>query len=308
MPTNNAVSMERRLDRLAQALRATALAPRRDGNSLVVRNGDMITHVSVTAPPDREPDSDPVTAILTIRTRLPDRMMALILAPEIIDAMNRHAVLGAMVQDNGAYFVGSRLTIHEDPSVWDLYEGFILQSVVASLDGILKAHGPAAAPGPEPSAWSRADFVATADIISMFCRANENWPRLTARFALKNRGAGMAPGENHTALWTIDANEPHPVMGGGLMCRLQLPHAIPDLGRRLEVMNSLNRMEMQPHDLPPFFGAWCAGQQGDNLAHIMFLPNVFARRPGIATNLSIWAYTRAQWADATLTAMGIHPR
>tara|TARA_B100000315_G_scaffold232854_1_gene245511 strand:+ start:151 stop:348 length:198 start_codon:yes stop_codon:yes gene_type:complete len=62
-------------------------------------------------------------------------------------------------------------------------------------------------------------------------------------------------------------------------------------------------MEMEPHDLPPHFGAWCAGELGNSPAYVSFIPNALHQAPGIALNVSIWALNRAQWADAMLVAL-----
>jgi hypothetical protein len=75
---------------------------------------------------------------------------------------------------------------------------------------------------------------------------------------------------------------------------------------RLEqVCAELNLMEMAPHDLPPHFGAWCPGIKISSPAYVSFLPNMLRRVPGIATNFSIWASHRAEWASTLLPAMGV---
>jgi len=296
------------LPRLAAALRDIGLAAHSAGNALVFARNGMTTRVSFI-PPWREADGTATPASLTLETRLPDRLAALILAPEIVDAMNQHAALGALVAENGEYIVGARLSIRDGEPAAELAHRLVLHASVAALDAMLKE--PDAAPMAEPSAWARADLVAAADVLAMFSPARESWPRLAAGFALKQAPLkqahhGPAAPDAPVATWTLDASRPHPALGTGLMCRLHLPHTVAHRTRLLGVLNRLNAMELQPLDLPPFLGAWCTGPDGHTPAHVMFLPNALAACPGIATTVSVWAYMRAQWAHAMLAALGIH--
>ena len=77
----------------------------------------------------------------------------------------------------------------------------------------------------------------------------------------------------NTALWQLHADQPHPEMGGGLFCVLQMPHQIKDAKKLAQLIMQLNRMEWAPQDLAPHFGAWCHGRVGMNLAYVSFLPN-----------------------------------
>jgi len=310
MPTDLALPPHPALPRLQDELRALGLDAQRAGDVLLFRRNGMTTRISLI-PPRHAPDGAAIPATLTVETRLPERMASLILAPDIVDAMNQQAALGALVAENGDYILGTRLSIGAGETAMEVAARLARHAATAALDAILKedAHGAMLrepAPIADPAAWAPADFVAAADVLSMFAPAAANWPRLTASFALKPHPAPAEP-DTATATWTLDAARPHPVLGAGLACRLDLPHTIAHRARLLGVLNRLNGLEMQPEDLPPFLGAWCAGPGGDTPCHVMFLPNTLADCPALATTVSVWAYMRAQWANAMLATMAIHP-
>jgi len=100
------------------------------------------------------------------------------------------------------------------------------------------------------------------------------------------------------------ADQPHPELGGGLFCLLQMPHQVRDEERLQKICLQLNKMEMAAQDLPPHFGAWCPGKLGNNPAYVMFIPNALRSAEGIAVNAGFWAMNRAQWANAMLASLG----
>ena len=111
-------------------------------------------------------------------------------------------------------------------------------------------------------------------------------------------------GDHRTALWRIFADQPHPALGGGIFCLLELPHWIAEESRIDPILNQLNQMEIAPNDLPPHFGAWCPGNLRNNPAYVAFFPNVMHDIERIALNTSIWALHHAEWADAALASLG----
>ena len=128
---------------------------------------------------------------------------------------------------------------------------------------------------------------------------------LTAEFGLNEGAVSAAAGDHKTALFQLMADQPHPELGGGLFCLLQMPHQLQDERRLNQVCLQLNNMEMAAHDLPPHFGAWCSGKLGNNPAYISFLPNPLYAASGIAVNSGFWAMNRAQWANAMLASLGV---
>ena len=75
------------------------------------------------------------------------------------------------------------------------------------------------------------------------------------KFGLNEGAVSAVAGDHKTALFQLMADQPHPELGGGLFCLLQMPHQLQDERRLNQVCLQLNNMEMAAHDLPPHFGA-----------------------------------------------------
>ena len=128
---------------------------------------------------------------------------------------------------------------------------------------------------------------------------------MTAEFRL-SEGAVTAAAGHQTALLQLKADQPHPELGGGLLCVLEMPHQIREHNRLHQLCDQLNKMEMAAGDLPPHFGAWCEGKLGSNPAYVSFFPNAFRKlreASPIAVNAAFWAANRAQWADRVLASI-----
>ena len=128
---------------------------------------------------------------------------------------------------------------------------------------------------------------------------------LTAEFALRDGAVSAVMGDHDTALWQLAADQPHPEMGGGLFCRLEMPHQAKNAKKLEKLIMRLNRLEWGSQELAPHFGAWCPGRAGMNPAYVSFLPNSLHSIEGIATNVSLWAWYRAGWANAVLASFNI---
>lgn len=155
------------------------------------------------------------------------------------------------------------------------------------------------------SKWTDEDLDRVERNLSTICVCNPGHQGLTAEFGLRDGEVSAAIGHHRTALWQLRTDEPHPEMGGGLFCILQMPHQIDDESKLNKIIIQLNQMEMAPHDMPPHFGAWCIGRMDNNPAYVSFLPNTLHSVNGIALNFSIWANARAQWANAMLASLGV---
>ncbi|MBT6363736.1 MAG: hypothetical protein HOJ67_16155 [Rhodospirillaceae bacterium] len=218
------------------------------------------------------------------------------------------AALGAVVSEGDEFFIGSRLTMYEQEEAWNIQFPLLLFTLVGGVDSILGATRRILS-NEEPkeglSVWTEDDLSLVESYLSRISFCNVGGLGLTAEFGLKPEAISAAAGDHETALWQLFADQPHPELGGGLFCLLQLPHQIPDDAKLDHILNQLNQMEMEPHDLPPHIGAWCRGKIGNNPAYVAFLPNALHSANGIAMNISIWAFHRAQWADAMLATFGI---
>jgi hypothetical protein len=296
------------LGSLEDALKQTTLRPSRDGDTLIVKHERLVTRVEVSAPETAETVDGKISAIVTVKTELPAEFSSLFAKPALISMVNSMATLGAVTADKGKHFVGSRLTVYEGEDAWKVQFGLILFSVIAAADTIMDATRKMFTDEPpreqEPSAWVAQDFEFAKSYLSRICVCTTGGLGLTAEFGIREGEVSAAVGHHYTALWQMNADQPHPEMGGGLFCLLNMPHKIPEMDKLDKVVSELNRLEMQGNDLPPHFGAWCRGKR-DNPAYVSFLPNALHGSDGIAVNMSFWALSRAQVADAMLRTMGV---
>jgi hypothetical protein len=308
------------LDDLRTAINQTNLKASRDGNSLIVPNGQLVTRIDVVPPANRECSDATVRAVVQIRTEISKEFVDDELLSLLTKWINTKATLGALTVEKDHYSIGSRLTIYDQEDAWNLHFGLLLftvlevgQSVLRSILGIIDSlRGSTTVltkeePLSGPSAWTVKDFSLVESYLSKICVCTTSGLRLTSEFSLASGETTALQGDHQTALWQMFADQPHPELGGGLRCLLELPHRIADESQIGPILNQLNLMEMAPHDLPPHFGAWHPGNLGNNPAYVSFFPNVMPRVEGIALNASIWALHRAEWANAALASVGVQP-
>jgi hypothetical protein len=295
------------LDDLEKAINQTNLKASRDGNSLIVRNANLITRVDVVPPANRECGDATIKAVVQIKTELPREIAATLLKrTQLAGTINAMATLGALTIEGDRCFIGSRLTIYEQENAWNVHFGLLLFTVIGAADsflGSLRTVFSGQQPLKGASSWTEQDLSLVKSNLSRICICTTGGLGLSAEFSLRNGEVSAASGDHNTALWRILADQPHPTLGGGLFCLLELPHRVADDSRIDPVLNHLNQMEMAPADLPPHFGAWCQGNLGNNPAYVAFFPNVMHAVQGIALNASIWALHRAEWADAVLLSL-----
>ena len=294
---------------LEDALKQTTLRPSRDGDTLIVKHERLVTRVEVSAPETAETVDGKISAIVTVKTELPAEFSSLFAKPALISMVNSMATLGAVTADKGKHFVGSRLTVYEGEDAWKVQFGLILFSVIAAADTIMGATQKMFTEAPPresgPSAWTEGDFEFAKSYLSRVCVCTTGGLGLTAEFGIRAGEVSAAAGHHYTALWQMIADQPHPEIGSGLFCLLNMPHEISDKDKLDKLIAELNRLEMQGNDLPPHFGAWCRGRRDTNPAYVSFLPDALHGSDGIALNMSIWAMSRAQIADAMLRTMGV---
>ena len=302
------------LDELMIALSATTLKVNQKGNSLVVKHTKLRTIVQVDKPGNIESEDESIKAIVTIKTYLPKEIFSLLPTPESTVAMNAMVTTGALTVEKGKLFIGSRLTIYEKEDAWrSLHFPLLLFATIGNAESLLGAmrivftdsEPEVITPLKSDSDWIDEDLYQVERNLSTICVCTAEHQGLTAEFGLRDGEVSAANGDHRTALWQLRTDEPHPIMGGGLFCLLQMPHQIDDESKLNRIIILLNQMEMELHDLPPHFGAWCVGRMGGNLAYNSFLSNSFHSVNGIALHFSIWANARAQWANAMLASIGV---
>jgi hypothetical protein len=297
------------LDQLAVLLRGSTLKVSQEQDSLVVTHDHYSTRVELAVPDRADLSLGRIEAVVQIRTDLPDEMAQMI-TEERGAVLNQVASLGALTFDGERIFIGSRLTIQEADNAWNIQAPMLLVSIIGAADSIISGFNKSMTEEASESAecaWKKQDFQQVERISSRRSVCSTGRNGFTAEFGLQPGAVSAMAGDwNSTALWKMRVDQPHPSLGGGLFCLLQLPHRLADASHLAVVLRQLNQLEMRPHPTPPHFGAWCVGNVGHNPAYVSFLPNdLHDAAPGIAANMTAWAWGRAQWANTTLASLGI---
>lgn len=292
-------------------LQPTSIKASLEGNTLLARHEHHTMRVEVVPPVNRESENGPIRAVVRMTTELPKALRTLFEGNEAEScaAFNAFAAMGALTFDGGKIFIGSRLTIYEAEDAWrTLHLPLLLFNIIGGPEALLGAIrrtflGEEQQGG--DSMWTERDLAQVERYLSQLCVCTTGGLGLTAEFGLREGAVSAVAGDHRTALFQLVADQPHPELGGGLFCLLQMPHQLGDARRLNQVCLQLNKMEMAAHDLPPHFGAWCPGRLGDNPAYASFLPNALHGASGIAVNSAFWAMNRAQWANAMLASLGV---
>jgi hypothetical protein len=277
-----------------------------EGKVLLARHEHYTTRVEVV-PPDRGAASDePIRAVVRVLTELPDPIQEIMRGREAesLAAFNSMAALGALTMHKGRVHVGSRLTIFERENAWEkLHAPLLLFTIIVATEAILGAMRRTIGggiPNRGKSKWEEGDFENLEEMMSNFCVCSTGGLGFTAEFDLGKGSAAAMTAPLDTALFQLEAGEPHPELGGGLLALLHLPHRLPSTRKAHDVCAELNQLEMAAADLPPHFGAWCPGRRPNTVSYVSFLPNALHRIPNIASNLSMWGMHRALWGRSQL--------
>ena len=281
-------------------------------NGLLALHEHYTIRIEVVPPENRQSENGPIRAVVQMITELPSKFVTMLNGREAdaTAAFNAFAGLGALYSDESTIRIGSRLTIYEKDDAWKkLHLPLLFVTTVCGTEAILGgARRVMAKEGNRGgySEWTDNDLEQVESYLSRLFLCTRGGLGLTAEFGLTEGAISAAAGTRNTALFQMMADQPHPELGGGLFCVLQMPHQVTDERGLQKVCMQLNKLEMAPQDLTPHFGAWCPGKLGNNPAYVSFLPNHLHAVPGIALNYAIWAMFRAKWASAKLEAMGLH--
>ncbi len=292
-------------------LQPTSIKVSLKGSTLVAHHQHYTIRIEVVSPEYRESENGAIRAVVRMITDLPKPILDMFKGKEteIATMLNAFAGLGAVYSEAGEVRIGSRLTIYEAEDAWQtLHLPLLMITTICGTEAILGAFRRTLTNEVQrsgPSKWTEGDMAQVEDYLSRICVCTTGGLGLTAEFGLTEDAVSAAAGDHKTALFQLRADQPHPELGGGLFCLLQMPHQIRDEKRLQQVCLQLNNMEMAAHDLPPHFGAWCPGKLGNNPAYVSFYPNALHSAKGIAVNAAFWAMNRAQWANAMLASLGV---
>ena len=306
MADDNTEYMGVPLGALKEILEKTTLVPALEKNCLRVTYENLTAILTVEKPTGSSDTNLEVEAIICIKTYLPKEMLEFLSKPALINQVNRMTTFASLIKDESGVYLGSRLTIYKDETGWNIYFPLLLYSLICTNEIFNHSLRYMINPGSdsaEISEWTDQDFEFTKSYLDNICVCNVGELRLTAEFGIEADGISAMAGDQ-TALWQMFADQPHPVMGGGLFCILQLPFRFEE-SKLLTVINVLNGSEMKPENLPPHFGAWTTGNADDNPAYVSFLPNILhSEAKNIQLNMSIWANARVQIAKSSLLSHG----
>lgn len=300
-----------RLGDLLQMLAPTTIKANIVGNTLIAQHEHYRVTVEVVPPEVRETEDGPIRAVVRIKSGFPKPILEQFGGKYkgLPAALNSFAALGGVTCEGKEIYVGSRLTIYESEDAWiTLHLPLLLSTIISGSEPILGGLKQAFGSHPERggnSDWTASDFEFAHSMLSRVCLCTTGGLGLTAEFGLSEGSMSAAKGDKDTALFQMVANQPHPELGGGLFCILQMPHEIADKVRLEAVCAKLNQLEMRAIGLPPHFGAWCEGKRGNNLAYVSFIPNAMYPVSGIALNAAVWAMNRSEFANKMLLSMGI---
>jgi len=301
------------LHELELILGPTTIKASRKGNTLLAKHDHYTVKVEVVPADGRESENGPIRAVVQITSELPAQMRQIFSGKEqsTIFSFNAFAALSALYVDGGKLLNGSRLTIYEEEDSWStLHLPLLLYTIIAGNEpvlGALRRTFGGQPPRGGDSEWGEQDFEQVQSYLSRICVCTTGGSGLTAEFPLAAGVISAGAGNRETALFQLISDEPHPELGGGLFCLLQMPQQIDEPAKLQSVCAQLNKLEMEAADLPPHFGAWCEGRLGGNPAYVSFLPNSLHNVPGIAVNTAFWAANRAEWANRVLVSMGYAP-
>jgi hypothetical protein len=296
------------LGELQKILTIGSIKTKLAGSILLARFHHYTTRIEVVPPENHETKDVPIRAVVRVTTELPGDFAGLTKEPEKTAVVNRFAALGAVYAERGRVSVGSRLTIFEaEDHAWQrLHFPLLFSTTLLSTQAIIGALNRTVDKKEHcggTSEWTKDDFAEVKSHLSHFCFCNAGDMGLTAEFGLEE-GAQSAVLGHRTALLQLRADAPHPELGGGLFCLLQMPHPFQDREQLRRISVQLNNEEMAARDLPPHFGAWCEDAAGNTLSYASFLPNELrSAAHGIAHNVGIWAMHRAEWANTRLASL-----
>ena len=294
------------LGALKQFIEGTTLKSKLKQNCLEVTYENLTAILTVEKPPVVSITDQEVEAIVSIKTFLPKEILKFLSNPAFMNHTNKMATFAYLIKDDSSVYLGSCLTIYKNEPAWAIYLPLLLYALICTNEifnhTILYMINPKSM-STEKSEWTDQDFELTKSYLDNISVCNVGKLGLTAEFDIHQDDVSAKAG-HRTALWRMFADQPHPVLGGGLFCILELPFSFEE--SQLEtVINTLNKSEMIPADLPPHFGSWTAGTPGDNPAYVSFLPNIMhSTAKNIQVNMSIWAHARVQTSKSTLAFHG----
>ncbi len=267
-------------------------AAERKGSTIRIRLSDGDTVVKSRKLDVHTHDGLIVEECVTVRTAVPSEY-----ASFGTSHWNHLAGLSAFMVSKRRSYLVSRFSIYKDDDSAMVAYGRLV-ALTALLQSDWKRHvgrlytAPDTAPAIELAdqepRWDERDFD---DVASNLRRkglcTNYDSGGLTSEFPWEP-GAYTAALHHRTSLFTMRKTR-NPLLGHGLLLKLELPAVFKDPGA---VSDSLNAAEYGATDAVPFAGAWCPAQAGNRVAFVTFLPNL-AYSLGMHVTMAVWSLHRS---------------
>lgn len=288
------------IDPLCQILRDSAAEVTYERDSVWFRSNGMKTQIQMA-------DSDLLThdglyldQIVVIRTDLQglDPMPS-----SVIGALNHFACLSALARTDQATCLVSRLSIFRGEPALKEYVGLVAMTALIQstwlrqLGEFMKAGEPgqgvqSSLPGAEePCLWGATDFQTVADYLRKKpCLTTSGETGLTAEFPWEP-GAISAGLHHRASLYQLHAAR-NPLIGNGILSKLELPIDFGEDGDAPEIAAALNASELNATDSAPFFGAWCPVPNSGRVAFVSFQPNLL-RNLRMHATMAFWCAARS---------------
>jgi hypothetical protein len=293
------------LDSVVEALNGDNIASVRTSNSLTFERRMGTTVIRVNPVDVTTIDGYRTLETVTITT---DVSSTVHLPIEQVAVANRYASLSALIRDpdSGDLSLATRITNYEGFDNSLAYWTRVLDcawithdhGLAAAINDMFPRENQATWGGlPLPARdfedqWQIEEFESAVEVLNSWgCFANASGQGLTAEFPWQDKGVSAALG-HQTNLFTLTTREVHPILGRGLLCKLELWPSF-DLNRLVQLIDDLNRFERDQIDGPPFLGAWCAGLRQGGLAFVGFWPNALFS-PALPEYLARWMGSRSQ--------------
>ncbi|MDD7442701.1 MAG: hypothetical protein PUG38_08825 [Sutterellaceae bacterium] len=299
------------LDDIALPFAATqGLGAGFSGDILVLTNDHFRT--TVRAVPASGPEG--AAAGIEVRTNMDELVRRLheahpnaLLDSWALGTLNAYAATGAMVEEDGHFYVVSRLGFTPDTRDWtDVVlplaseaARFSAETVIGSITGdrLPEAYSI------DGSAWGRPDFERLASEVPEGASARFLKDGLVVSVPL---GARSGPGHAildriapDAATVALTSGTPNPYLGAGLLVKLDLPVRFASEKLLREAAARLNLLELRGESSAHHFGAWMT-KNGRTLSYTSFVVNSLKGNGSIDRSLLLGAVRRARWADGIL--------
>lgn len=258
--------------------------------------------------------SKPIKGVLKVSAVAPAVVQGAFKGRELsnLSYANTFSAYGSVFLEHGLVKFGACMSVFEEDGsdIWEtVYLPLLVSAVRYGMHGILYGVGNTSRRKLESiddsksSRWSESDFRLLSEEFKERFACSFGSSGLSLEIPIARGAISASLGHKDTALLRMMTGRPHPALGFGVLCVLNIPIQISDEDSLGKSCFYLNIKQMEPNELPPHFGAWSPGI-GGTPTYISFLHNSLYEIPGLTRHFTEWAATRAEWATEVLSGIG----